>query len=54
MLVTSESYQNYQNGAVSYQLTDVERGGETVQCAGVMNLLTCDIGDTLYSVHATV
>ncbi len=30
MLVVSGSYKNYQNGAVSNQLTDVGRGGESV------------------------
>ncbi len=34
MLVVSESYQNYQNGAVRNQLTDTERGGGVV-CVGV-------------------
>jgi hypothetical protein len=30
MLVVSESYQNYQNGTVSNQLTDVGRGGSVL------------------------
>jgi hypothetical protein len=33
-LVISGSYQNNQNGALNYQLTDVERGGKG-DCAGV-------------------
>jgi hypothetical protein len=43
MLIVSGSYQDYQNGAVSNQLTG--GGGE---CAGG------DRGGALYSVHATV
>jgi hypothetical protein len=30
MLVVTESYQNYQDGALSNQLTDTGRGGEYV------------------------
>jgi hypothetical protein len=37
MLVVSDSYQNFQNGAVSYQLTEVDRvgGGNVTNVLGV-------------------
>jgi hypothetical protein len=41
MLFVSESYQNYQNLAVSYQLTDVGKGESVLGVA--MNLLMCDM-----------
>jgi hypothetical protein len=41
LLVVSGSYKNYQNNAVSDQLTDVGGGG--IECVGVtVNLLMCD------------
>ncbi len=48
----SGNYQNYQNEALSNQLTD----GEVVNVLGVkVNLLMCTVyGGTLYSVQATV
>jgi hypothetical protein len=49
MLVVSGTCPNYQNGAVNNQLTDIGGGG----LFGVrVNLLMCDRGGTLYSVHA--
>jgi hypothetical protein len=44
------SYQNYQNGAVSNQLTGGRRGGRRERLLGIatMNLLMCDIGGALY------
>ncbi len=52
-IVVSESYQNYQNLAVSYQLTDVGKGESVLGVA--MNLLMCDmIGALTVHVHATV
>jgi hypothetical protein len=53
MLTVSESYQNYQNGAVFNQLTDVGRAGGCVLGVSV-NLLMCDSDGGLYSVHTTV
>jgi len=52
-IVVSESHQNYQNLAVSYQLTDVGKGESVLGVA--MNLLMCDmIGALTVHVHATV
>ncbi len=44
MLFVSESYQTYQNGAVSNQLTDVWKGGGGGQCVEG----DCDIRGVLY------
>jgi hypothetical protein len=44
MLVVSDN-QNYQNGAVSNQLTDVGRGGSVLGAS--VNVLMCDIGGGL-------
>jgi hypothetical protein len=48
-LDVSESYQNYQNGAVSNQLTDLGRVGECV--GATANRKMCDKGGCI---HATV
>jgi hypothetical protein len=46
------SSQNYQNGTVSTQVTDVGRGNESVLGVTV-NLLICDRRGALYSVVYT-
>jgi hypothetical protein len=52
MLIVSVSFQNYQIGAVSNQLTDVERG----ECVGGgIESVDGDVDSgALYSVHSAV
>jgi hypothetical protein len=50
MLIVSVSFQNYHNGAVSNQLTDVGRG----ECVG-SGIESVDVySGALYSVHSAV
>ncbi len=41
MLYVLGSYQNYQNGAVSNQLTDIRKGGQNGAGDSTVNLLIC-------------
>jgi hypothetical protein len=49
MLLVSGSYQNYQNGAVSNQLTDFGRGIGSVLGGVTVKLLMCDRNGVLYT-----
>ncbi len=54
MLLVSKVAKNDQNGAPSYQLRDIGKGGGA-ECVGVtVNLFMCDIRGAFYSVHGTV
>jgi hypothetical protein len=54
MRLVSGSYQNYQNGAVSNQLTDIGRGEGVFWGGDRVNLLMCDRKGVLYSVQYSV